>query len=1043
MMTILKASAGSGKTFNLALEYIRILVASEDPISYRHILAVTFTNKATEEMKGRILKELHTLATDPGKSQYRDKLVPETVPDVATLQKRARERLGAILHDYGAFSVSTIDKFFQQALRAFSHEIGQFASYQVDLDRKALVAETVERILDSLTPEDTRLVEWLSESMKTDLESGLKPNLEEQLTKMATRLKSEDHEAAVLRWGIDEDAAYDREHLKAVYKGCRKVENDFREAVEKAAGAVMAVIDSEGVSPQDFYSSFIHKVVPSYENLDPKDRIKPPTPAFLQRAADPSQWFKKTTAHLQAQLEGVLEPPLSAFCDLFGQPYRVYRTASLIRKQVFALGIDGELRKAFLDIQKEKNVISIDDSNTILRDIIDSSDAPFVYERLGVRYENFLLDEFQDTSVIQWDNFRPLLSNSESGGFRNLAVGDVKQSIYRFRGSDWRLLKDRLPGEFPETKVRTLDENYRTLKGIVAFNNAFFPFAAASVDSMLGGTEVSDLYADVRQKAKYKGKGEGMVEVAFTPDQPGEILHTIQGALDDGLLYGDMAILVRNNKEGALAAASLVANHIPVISDDSLYVKASVTVRRLVSQMSLADASREDRSVAGFLAGSMGLEIPGSYNTLMDLAEQMLRGLQQSDPETCQAEVPYIQAFMDYLHDWCTEGGNNIAAFLRDWEADSPKIASPREGNSVRIITIHKAKGLEFPLVIFPYAEKVDLYKIENRWCRPAADGTPLENITDGVYDIALSRTSEATLFQEDFLRERRLQAIDNLNLFYVALTRPKCGLKIIATLPPKVLKDDPEGGSWSNLSQVLYTWLVTRAGKDGAPAMASSEDGDTLRFRSGSMQGFTREADKDGSVFLQVGYPSFAPEDENGRSRLRISAEAADYFGPGGEIGPHASARLRGIVLHDILSRVETPEDLSASVETKVLTGNLPEADRASVEAFLAGKIRSVEGEGWFSGEGKVLNEITLIDTDGSVHRPDRVVVTPAGGALVIDYKFPGEGEIPPSQAASYRRQVGRYMRLLGEMGYAPVSGCVWYLRESQDVIDRVLPLS
>ena len=1013
MIQILKASAGSGKTYNLAREYIRLLLTKKDLQAYRHILAVTFTNKATDEMKRRILDELFTLATKPQDSPYFEDFVTSVFPDAEALRKRASSQLGGILHDYSSFAVSTIDKFFQQTLRAFSREIGQFASYQVELDKAALVEESVDRILDGLTEDDRGLLGWLTENVKAGLESGSRFNLEPPLKDMAKNLKSPDHADAVRRYGIDEDAAYAKDHLKEIQQGCAALSDAYVKDVSAAAQAVLDVLEAHGVDPAESNRGFL-KGLYGFRDLGPRDAVGMPTDSFLDKAPDSSKWFAKAKDKYRVELEGSLEGPLNAFCALFGDRYRQYRTACLIGGQAYTLGIAAELRKAFDEVQKEKNVLSIDDSNTILKGIIDGSDAPFVYEKLGVRFEDFLLDEFQDTSTIQWENFRPLLLNSEAGGFDNLVVGDVKQSIYRWRGSDWHLLDAGVKADFRQGAEKVLDGNYRTCKAIVQFNNAFFPYAAAQLDGLLGGDEISRIYHDVDQQVCFKDPAEGSVDVRFAEDydaEMDEIVASVREVIAAEGKFGDIAILVRGNQEGSEIAARLVSEGIPVVSDDSLFVKSSVTVRRLVSQLSLVDApDTEGRpSVAGFLARSMDIRIPDHYYSLTDLAESLLRDLRDADPDTFEAEVPYIQSFMDYLLDWTASHGNDLSAFLREWADAEPKIASPETGTAVRVMTVHKSKGLEFPYVIFPFAEKVTLYKGSSYWCRPDVDGTPLADFADGVDHVELSGASESTLFAEDYRRERTLQYIDNINVFYVALTRAKYGLKVIAKTPPQKVLDAVRNGrpaDWKNLSQVLYGFVGT------------------LDYHAGTMYGFgalKREAGQ--AAPLQTGYPSFAAGD---RGRLKFSRDAADYFGPDGLVGPDASNRLRGLVLHDILASVSVPGDLPRAVDRAVASGELPREDRDRTRAFLEAEIASVAARGWFAGSGvQVLNEAPLRGPDGREVRPDRVVLRPDGSAAVIDYKF-GEPE------KKYVDQVRGYMDLYRALGHAPVTGTLWYIREN-----------
>ena len=1018
MIRILKASAGSGKTYNLAREYIRLLLVRTDPQAYRHILAVTFTNKATEEMKGRILKELFILSDEPRKSSYFNDFVPALFPDEEALEKRASDQLNAILHDYSAFAVSTIDRFFQQALRAFSREIGQFASYQVDLDKEGLVNESVDRILDALTEEDRTILDWLTESVKTGLERGVRFNLEQPLRTFALRLRSEDYDTSVRRFGIDEDAVFDRAHLRALRKACEAVIRAFLRDVDASAKAVLEVLDRHCVTPADSKNGFL-KALYGYLDPDPHAVLKPVTPAFREKALDSSNWFAKAKDKLRLELEGDLEGPLEAFCGLFDERFKLYRTALVLRNQVYSLGVAAELKQAFADLQKEKNVISIEDSNTILKDIIDGSDAPFVYEKLGVRYEHFLLDEFQDTSAVQWDNFRPLLGNSLSGGFDDLIVGDVKQSIYRWRGSDWHLLESGLQRTFgigPDAP-RVLNGNFRTCREIVAFNNDFFPFAAEKLDAMLGGDEIRRIYRDVVQTVRFDDPAPGSVGIRFVDDTEAEMDAILEGIREvgaNGGNPGDIAILVRNNEDGSAIASRLVSEGIPVVSDDSLFVKSSITVRRLSSQLSLSvDTGRDNAlDVAGYLARKMDLHAPDHYHSLTDLAESLLRELRKADPDTFEAEIPYVQSFLDYLLDWTSLHGNDLSAFLQDWEEASPKIASPDTGSSVRVITVHKSKGLEFPYVIFPFAEKVTLYKGSTYWCRPELAGTELEATADGIYPVELSASMEETLFADSYRREQVLQSIDNINVFYVALTRAKYGLRVIAKTPSQKLKtalDKGTGVEWKDLSQLLYAYV-------GAEA-----------YRRGQMYDFHALKREAGSAEpLEMHWPSY-PAGERGR--LKFSRDAADFFGPDGLVGPQASNRLRGLVLHDILSSVIVPGDLPRAVERAVAAGELPEEDRTPTLRFLSARIASAVARGWFpAAKAQVLNEASLIGTDGAELRPDRVILHEEGTVTVVDYKF-GRPE------KAHLEQVRRYAALYRDMGHTLVEGFLWYV-EADEVV-------
>ena len=1014
MIKILKASAGSGKTYNLAKEYISLLLGSDDRYAYRHILAVTFTNKATAEMKSRILKELGRLADDPEGSPYYQDFIPALCKDAGTLKSRAGRILTDILHDYGSFYVSTIDKFFQMTLKAFSREIGQYASYQVELDRNSLIHESVDRILDSLTEDSTELIGRLNEGVMEQLRQGRRVNLEKGLYDMAEKLKNEERRERSESLGIDAASAFSEGKLVAVRAECDRIIESFPAMLKNASEAVIEVMDRAGVPLEETNRGFLAKVS-DYLSVDPGKSVPKPSDTFFRNSADPSAWFAKAKApRFLPRVQGVLEEPLNDFCAIFGIPLKLYNTAILLKEQTFGLRLAGDFYREFDALLKEKNVLGLDDSNTLLRDIIDGSDAPFVYEKMGVRFESFLLDEFQDTSTIQWQNFLPLLRESDSSGRANLVVGDIKQSIYRWRGSDWNLLASRLPEQFPRAEVTTLGSNWRSCGSIVRFNNAFFQYAAAAIGA-------DDIYSDVSQEVKAGDAQEGYVRLTFcgTADEDRAVLGSINDAMAAGAARGDIAVLVRNNAEGGHLAGFLMDNDIPVISDDSLKLKSSVTVRRLVSLLSCVE--NPDDTVSSYLASMLDISFPDQYHSLMDLCECLLREMEAADPSSFEGESLYIQSFLDYLQDWCTKGGNSLQRFLKEWneEKNDPCLSSPSDGDSVRIMTIHKSKGLEFPHVVFPYAERVIFYKDDWHWCRPDDDSGAFEAASASIFPVRLSGTSSDTVFSGDYERERALQAIDNLNTFYVALTRAKKSLHVIACRPSPSSKKDGA----KDFSQVLNAFATTSPLMQGV--LCTEGDADIYEF--GTPYDFSRmerERPDDGETF-RSSFRSYPLGD-----RLRLSTDASDFFSTDGMVGTLSSKRLGGIVLHDILSAVRTPKDLRHAVDVAVRDGRLTAEEGEADFALLQQRIASASARGWFPEDGTgVFNEHTVFDADGGEYRPDRVVALP-DRTIVIDYKT---GE----RSDSYKCQVRRYTRLYRQMGYPSVTGHVWYLHD--DYVENV----
>ena len=1054
----MKASAGSGKTYSLARKYISLLLESQDRYAYRHILAVTFTNKATDEMKGRILKELHVLATDPSGSDYYDFFVPGRIASGAELQKKARTVLSDMLHDYSAFAVSTIDRFFQQTLKAFSREIGQFASYQVELDKDSLVAESVDRVLDSLTEDNVGLLSWLTENVLEQIEQGGRYSMDANLLEMARRLKSVQRQEVLEKYKISEDEDHSKEKLMQIRTECRKIVNLFREKVVAAARRIIELTEQQGVMLKDTNRGFLQGLN-VYAGLQENERVEPLKETFVVKALNPELWFAKTKADkLLPLVQPYIESPLQDFCALFEQEFKVYNTALILDEQLYGLGVAGELNRAFKELMKEKNVLCIDDSNTILRNIIDGSDAPFVYEKLGVRYEHFLLDEFQDTSSVQWDNFYPLLFESNSNDRDNLIVGDVKQSIYRWRGSDWKLLDVTVPSKFPGHKEEVLDTNYRSLANVVNFNNCFFKSAAGILDLMSGSSKdgaMSKIYSDVKQKVGKKSSANGSVTLTFcdSKSELDKVLEAVNEARERGALLSEIAVLVRSNAIGESVATFLIDNGISVVTDDSLKVKNSMTVRRLVSLMSYMDNPQD--TVNGYLANTMDVTLPDGCSCLVDMAETLFRSIKRYDVDgVWKGEVLHIQSFMDHLQDYVSVNGNSLRGFLKYWEEKNPSISSPSSGESVRVMTIHKSKGLDFPYVIIPFVENINLYKASGSWCYPSLEGTSLSGLAEGVYDVTLSKASEHTLFAEDYAKESFMQKVDNINTIYVAMTRAALGMHLIAKTPSAKCIKALESGDltqFADFSQMLY-WFASSSclageipGNDDLlppfGVLRSVDDEGVERFDVGELVDFAahRKSFESSALSFRISGGDALPSiplnpiaedmlvDVKERGRLKFSAESLEFFAGEGTM----SNRMKGVVLHDILSRIKTAEDLHESVRMSVLAGDLTEQEAEDAEAMLASRLAEVDDRGWYH-DGEVLNETSLINSDGQIYRPDRVVLRD-GKVVIIDYKF-GEHD------DKYIGQLKKYADIWRRMGYADVQAYLWYVI-SGDIVE--IPLS
>jgi len=1011
---ILKASAGSGKTYNLAKEYIRLLLSDGSADAHRHILAVTFTNKATAEMKERILKELDILSKDPSKSNYTEELLHiKGMDSTEILRQKAGAALAGILRDYSGFSVSTIDKFFQQALRAFAREAGEFREYQIELDKDSLVSETVDRVLDSLSDKDTRLLKWLSDSSMESLESGEGYHLESRLSEFATDYSKESFKTAEEQNGIDREKGFSEENLKRLSTICRTVIKDYDTALLDAHREFLA--DLDGLEDLNRYlAGYMEKLM----RWKPGDEIPVNTSGYWVKSLDDGSaaFTAKGRKRYGDAVFDKVSRAVNKLNSLWGLPLQEMKTAVLLKGQISMFRVASAIDREFKELLKEKNILSIDVTNTILNDIIGGTDAPFIYEKLGVRYSHFLLDEFQDTSRIQWDNFRPLLANSIAEGCFSLIVGDVKQSIYRWRDADWEILNTSVGRELDRTVEEPLKYNYRSAGNIVSFNNAFFHKLALEMDrSLNGGNVVAGIYSDVKQ-GQGKDKGvPGSVELSFCDTD--ELFDKSVEAVADfhengGFAYRDIAVIVRTNAMGSEIAARLVKNGIPIVSNDSLHIGTSPCVKRLVSELYLID--NPDEKVKSFYAGDFDREAALAARTLPEMAAVLISGMDKDDQNR---DTLYLLAFMDMVRDFMAKNGNSLHSFLKYWEQEGivKSISSPEGSDAVTIITVHKVKGLDYPCIVLPVPKKSGFVSgMEKSWECPYVEGSKFSEVEKMLYSVKMTQGLKGTLFSGNYDRNATMAFIDSINLWYVAMTRASEAMHIISILPSKEIIQSDASGDWpeiNNFSAALYLY---------AQRLEKLEE---WHFIFGERRPALPKEDKDSTV-MEISFADASGESRT-RAELKIRDDADQFFSDKrGEL----SRRTRGTVLHGILQNVCRLSDLKTAVRGAVMSGELDAALEDETLGMLSSALERVAERGWFPENGRsVLQERDIVDKNGEIRRPDRIVFT-AHGVDVIDYKF-GKPD------RKYLKQVSNYVGLCRALGWKDVNGYVWYV-ESGEIV-------
>ena len=956
---LIRASAGAGKTHYLTGKYIDLLL-SGDTDSYRHILAVTFTNTATEEMKSRVIEELHRISTDRNDPRH----------------EAAGKRLTRILHDYSGFSISTIDRFFQTVMRAFAREIGQYASYKVELDLDEAVSRAVDLMMDSLNDASNgNLLQWLEKYSFQQIENGGSWNVTDSLRSMSKLFFSEDFRKKIREVPtiMEDKAAIERfdGEMKSLVDG-------FMTSITAAARKVMQAASDAGV-----------------ELLSLKGKSRGPVAVFPKWADGdikaPADMARFEEALKGKQLPQLMEAAAQAVAYYNAEAVN-WSTASVIRRNLYLLGIYSDIYRNLNEYLQDTNTVLLAQTTDLLDRIIDGNDTPFVYEKTGNRYEHILLDESQDTSVMQWRNFKPLFIESRSHGFSNLIVGDIKQSIYRWRGSDWKLISEYarrdLGAEYVDDS-ESLEENWRSTPAVVNFNNRVFTEIGPrlEMEDAATGKAVSEIYGDSMQRipSGRADQPEGRVKVGFIPgdseDWKAEALERMSSDIEElhshGYDYGDITILVRKNTEGSVVADHLIRCGLDVITEDSLQVSSSKCVGRIVSVLNyLVDP---DLPVNRMMVEDFTDMIPKSAgSSLFEICETFARSpLVDITPD----QVPFVQAFMDMVISYQDKYGSSLRNFVKWWNESgaSQSICAPDGQNAVRVMTIHKSKGLGLEAVIIPFMDEKFVKGgslVPTIWCRTSGRFSEL-----GLVPLKAKAELDNTIFRDQYREEVLYQYIDSINTAYVALTRARSQLVVYCPAP-----ENP--GDYKVSSFATYLYALFGADLDAGGCHVE-----------GSVGNFSRKKEPVRSI-VQDDYRSTGIGD-----RLSLSLRGADYFEEG------VNARLRGIELHDILSKVDSRDDL-----VKACAG-----DAESLE-YLSGKFGSAPAA-WFDGTYVSLNEDSIVDSSGAVYRPDRILVDRDGRtAIVVDYKFGAERE-------SYHRQVANYCSLLSAMGYEGVRGYLWYV--------------
>lgn len=1071
-LLVYKASAGSGKTFTLAVEYIKHLILN--PRAYRQILAVTFTNKATAEMKERILQQLYGIwvsdpASEPYLNRIREDLQRKSLSE-DDIRLAAGTALQYMLHDYSRFRVETIDSFFQSVMRNLARELELSPNLNIELNNTEVLSDAVDSLIEKLTPSSPVLA-WLLDYINERIADDKRWNVSNEIKRFGWNIFDEGYieQGEGLRQQLK-----DPNTIKLYRNELREMETEAMEQMKGFYDQFIGELEAHALTPEDLkggargIGSYFRKLRDG--RLSDKDTVN----ATLKNSLDDAKnWATKTSAQKNEIIrlaETSLLPLLQDAETFRPRNNKIVNSCRLSLQHLNKLQLLAHIDEEVRELNREHNRFLLSDTNALLHNLVRDGDSSFVFEKIGANIRNVMIDEFQDTSRMQWDNFKILLLEGLSQGADSLIVGDVKQSIYRWRNGDWGILNalGTKDSSFPfPVRVETLKTNRRSETNVIRFNNNLFT-AAVEYLNMLHLKELQEdchplqrAYADVAQESP-RTEAKGYIKATFLePDEEHDYTELtiislgeeVQRLLEAGVKLNDITILVRKNKNiPPIADYFDKTMHLPVVSDEAFRLDASQAICMLIDALrylsnpedkvacaslmmnyelgikkqggdwdSLLTAKPEEALPVAFVTGMETLRLMPLYELLEELFSLF-------DMKRIEEQDAYLFSFFDAVTEYLQNNSSDLDAFIRYWnETLCNKTIPSGEMDGIRILSIHKSKGLEFHTVLIPFCD----WKLENEtnnqliWCSP----TEAPFSTLDIVPVNYSSTMAESVYRQNYLDERLQLWVDNLNLLYVAFTRAGKNLIFWCKKGQK--------GTMSELLANALPQVAAREGDENWDEEEPYENGELCPSKHTGTNEHLPDAPKVSANRLAQKPDKLPVHMESMRHDIefRQSNRSADFIQGVDEEESDNRFINRGRLLHTLFSAIETEEDIDNAIDQLVFEGIIgkPETEEKIRElthhAFSLPQVQD-----WYSGSWHLFNECDIIWQERGelrTRRPDRVMMR-GNEIVVIDFKF-------GKQNKKYNKQVQGYMQLLTRMGYLKenIEGYLWYVEE--DLIEKV----
>jgi ATP-dependent exoDNAse (exonuclease V) beta subunit len=1003
---IFNASAGSGKTYQLTKSYLSLILSNVITQRFREILALTFTNKAVAEMKVRILDSLWVFGNpeiSKEDSPMFHELAKELGLTVEKLQKKSLLALKLLLHNYDFFDVSTIDKFTHRVIKTFAKDLKVSQNFEVELDDDILLDEAIGKLLQKAS-ENSELQQVLIDFSLQKVDADKSWNILYDLKAIGKLLFRENHYAHLKE--LSDKNIKDFDELKRFLKNKT---SSITQSINQNAGIALNLIKENGLEHSDFKGQYFPKFMLVLQSGNHRVDFK----ASWKQNFDELPLYNKTCPENSKIILDGLHPQ---FSELFKNIREAVHALSFFENtytNVLPLTVLNEIAKEVSLIQQEKQILHISEFNKLISREIANQPVPYIYERLGERYRHYFIDEFQDTSTMQWNNLIPLIGNAletenlngEKGSL--MLVGDAKQSIYRWRGGDPKQfldLNDTAENPFTVSPlVNNLSTNWRSFDTVIEFNNDFFAHTA----NYLKEVDYQNLYLEQCQQETNQRKG-GYVELVFMPEEVEDInrfyceqvLETIGRILDKGFSYKDVCILVRKNTYGVLLADYLARKDVPIISSEALLLGNNPEVQFLVSLLRFLDNPseellhfelleylfKEDENRHDLIVARLGnmpefLRSQYDYNIEQESGLPVLDVLERaiSSFHLSPKSGAHVIHFLDVALEISEKSGVGIYGFLKHWDLkkDVLAISAPKNRDAVQLMTVHKSKGLEFPFVIFPFADSKinDRTKSKKLWVPLKSEG----NL--GFNHVLVSASKELEHYSEAsndvYTSENHLSELDDINVLYVAMTRAVKGLFVFT----KESKGDTYGKLFQKYLMEKGLWNSI-----------------TSRFEFGQLL----QSEVKPSIETETKPIPYIYTHSSTGPKLAIVSESLWQT-------EALESRQWGTMVHAILAEINSQEDIDIAIERKQRKGHLSEEDIKEIEVILNAIVTHPKLSEFYGEEAQGMNEIEILDEEGESFRPDRLVFK-ENHVTLIDYKT-------GSQRPEHKSQLKKYSTLLKEL--------------------------